>query len=297
MITKFIHVNYNYNIFLKVIFMLTFNVIKVNIKSLLKIIIRGVKMNLDSILDRGKPLPPRIVIYGNAGIGKTTWVDDFPVGKMIYVPVEDGITSLSGETNKTKKPETFKEVKDFIKQLIEEEHDYKVVVLDSCSKIEQLIFKEVEKEEKVINIAKIGWQCGYKLASGKLTNFLDLLDELRRVKKMIVVITSHSVVLTVKPPFGEPFDKFTFLLHKENSERLKEWADIILFMNYEFYVDSETKKATGKGERVIYTQQNPGYDAKCRYHKMPKKIKFDDRKKGLNKFLTILKKAINKGKK
>jgi len=254
-------------------------------------------MDLKSILNRGERNPPRILIYGEIGIGKTTWANTYPHEKSIFIPIEDGTASIERSKNIANRPKTFNELNNIIDVLIDSDHPFKLVILDSATKIEQLIYKEVEKEKEVNNIGLIGWQNGYKIAARKFEIFLDKLDTLRIEKKMIIIFTSHVLTEPVRPPIGEDYMKYSLSLHKKSKAKVEEWADIITFLKYDFFVDEEEKKIVSKGERVLYLVKNPGYDSKCRYRHMPDTINFNNIDKGLNKFLKILKKAIKKGEK
>lgn len=57
---------------------------------------------------------------------------------------------------------------------------------------------------------------------------------------------------------------------------LKEWADMVLFANYEtIVVKSEDKKAKAQGgRRVMYTTHHPCWDAKNRFD-LPEKLPFE----------------------
>ena len=57
---------------------------------------------------------------------------------------------------------------------------------------------------------------------------------------------------------------------------LKEWADMVLFANYEtFIVTDDNKKAKAQGgKRVMYTSHHPCWDAKNRKG-LPEKLPFD----------------------
>ena len=72
-------------------------------------------------------------------------------------------------------------------------------------------------------------------------------------------------------------------LSKQIAPILKEWADLLLFCNYQTYVvttDNNTKKAQG-GKLVIYTSHNPVWDAKNR-NGLPEQMDIHDTQKAGN---------------
>ena len=75
------------------------------------------------------------------------------------------------------------------------------------------------------------------------------------------------------------YDRYELKLGKKTSSQtaplVKEWADMVLFANYKTLVmttDNGKKKAQG-GERVMYTNHRPAWDAKNR-HGLPDEMPF-----------------------
>lgn len=64
------------------------------------------------------------------------------------------------------------------------------------------------------------------------------------------------------------YDRWELKLQKKVAPLLKEWADMVLFLNYKTKLIRSDKtnsvKARG-GERVIYASHNPCWDAKNRH--------------------------------
>ena len=78
-------------------------------------------------------------------------------------------------------------------------------------------------------------------------------------------------------PNESPFDRYEISLTKQVAPMVKKWADMILFINYEYIIFDEKgsakKKATG-GKRVMYATHNPCWDAKNR-DGLPDKMPFE----------------------
>ena len=72
-------------------------------------------------------LPPRVLIYGPPGIGKTTLASEFP--NPVWLQVEDGVPSDLA-LNSFGRLTTYDEVMEAIAALYTEEHQGKTVVLD-----------------------------------------------------------------------------------------------------------------------------------------------------------------------
>ncbi|MDM5146191.1 hypothetical protein ICE98_03328 [Lactococcus lactis] len=87
-----------------------------------------------------------------------------------------------------------------------------------------------------------------------------------------VVVTAHAKLKKKEEPdqMGA-YDRYQLKMEDKTGAMLKEWADMVLFANYETTIvtDSKTnsKKATG-GQRVMFAAHHPGWDAKNR-HNLP----------------------------
>ena len=93
-----------------------------------------------------------------------------------------------------------------------------------------------------------------------------------------VVLTAHAQIRKFEQPDEEgAYDRYELKLGKKTSSQtapiVKEWADMVLFCNYEIVVmtsESKKKKAQG-GKRVMYTTHHPAWDAKNRFG-LPEKL-------------------------
>ena len=82
-----------------------------------------------------------------------------------------------------------------------------------------------------------------------------------------------------QPDESGAYDRWELKLQKKDGPLLKEWADMVLFANYETFVVKEgsgdMKKAKAKGgRRVMHTVHHPCWDAKNRKG-FPEKAEFD----------------------
>ena len=76
-------------------------------------------MDLSQVSKGGKMKPPRILIYGQAGIGKTSFGAAAP--KPIFLPIEDGLGKIDADAFPC--PKSYTEVRDSLDALIKEDHD------------------------------------------------------------------------------------------------------------------------------------------------------------------------------
>jgi len=228
-------------------------------------------MSLD-IIRRNIAKPPRVVLYGVPGIGKTTLACSAP--SPIVIPVEDGLAGI--EVDHFPQPTTLDEVYGYITKLVESDHDYKTLVLDSLDKLEPLIWDAICAQGNKKRIEDFGFGKGYTNALSEWRNLLAGLDALRD-KGMTVITVAHSTVAKVEPPDSDQYDRWQMRLNKHAEATVSDWADAILFANYETKLISsgETRKrAIGDGTRQLLTTERPAWRAKNRY-RMPDVLPMD----------------------
>jgi len=218
--------------------------------------------DLNSI-DYSRQKPARIVIYGVPGIGKTTLAANAP--SPIFLPVEDGLGTL--QVPAFPQPQSWSDVLSALNVLLNDDHPFQTVVLDSLDKLEPLIWDHVCKINKQDRIESFGYGKGYVHALTEWRTLLHRLDNLRD-KGMTIVLLAHSTVVRFDAPDTEPYDRYQLRLHKAADAAVGDWADAILFANYKVVtVDAagDKKRGIGRGERALHTTERPAYRAKNRY--------------------------------
>lgn len=233
-------------------------------------------VDLSMVVKGKKAKPPRIVLYGVEGIGKSTFAAEAP--ETIFISTEDGQDNI--DASKFPICKSFADVINQLEFLLNEKHEFKTVALDSLDWLEPLIWQKVSSDHKVNSIEDIGYAKGYTYALDYWRMVLELLSNVRSHRNMAIILLAHDRIRRFDSPESEPYDRYELKLHDKAAPLLYEWADAILFANYRTAVaktdvgfQKEVKRGIGGGERFIYTEERPAFKAKNRYN-LPASIPF-----------------------
>lgn len=221
-------------------------------------------------LQKSKQRPPRILIHGGEGVGKTTFACGAPSAYML--DLEKGRVMCDPEM--AQEPESYPEVMEHLRALATQEHGYKTLIIDSLDVLESMITNHICKENGWKAITEPAYGKGYGARTdGCWSPFFRCLDYLRDTKNMMIILIAHSQVVEVKDPILPSFDAHELHLYKTEKAKATEWPDVIGYCMIKTYTtqDGARNLATTSNERVILTRKNPAYTAKNRYN-MPEEI-------------------------
>jgi AAA domain len=214
-------------------------------------------------------LPPRVLIHGCEGVGKTTLAAKFPAP--VFLQTEDGCPSKL-TINTFGMLDSYKAVREALSFLAGEPHEHRAVVIDGLDVLEALIWRDVCASQGWASIEQPGYGKGYVVVDGWWLDILAGLDFLRRERGMTIVLLAHSAIERVDDPRAASYTSYQLRMHKRARSLVQDWADAILFLAPDLNVVSEdagfSKKRTraeGGSTRWLHCEARPSFVAKNRF--------------------------------
>ena len=207
--------------------------------------------------------PPRLLIYGTEGVGKSTLAAAAP--KPVFIQTEDGLAEIV--CDKFPLARALEDVRSALNELGTAAHPYQTVVIDSADWLERLVHAQVCRDfgpVKYDSIEKVdgGYQRGYVHALTLWRKVVDALDILRQSKGMAVILIAHAKTEKYEAPGEAPIDRYSPRLHKHACALLSEWCDAVLFATWKH---SPSTVKQDQNERILRTIAGPRCVAKNRY--------------------------------
>lgn len=233
-------------------------------------------------MSSGSKLPSRVILHGVEGIGKTSFGAQAPSPVFLMARGETGLLTLidAGQTAEVPHfPElmAWADTMSALDLLDKEGGDFKTVVLDTLNGFERLCHEHVCERDYNGDWGTrgfISYQQGYDVSLADWREFLSKLDAIRSQGKAIVCLC-HTQVVSFRNPEGADYDRYAPDMHKKTWSLTHKWADMVLFANFETFVDSEKGATKGKGQggqdRIMHTVRHAAWDAKNR-HGLPEEI-------------------------
>jgi hypothetical protein len=224
-------------------------------------------MGLLEQVTKGKNIGPQIhVIAGNNGVGKTTWAASFP--SPIIADIENGSNHLDVSRVGSDKLKNLESFRALVVELKTAKHDYKTFVVDSVESLEALISDQVCIEGKVTSIEMYegGFGKGYTRTREIMRELFADFEELK-AKGITIILVAHTQVKQHNDPVNnQSYDRVIMRCNDKMAAIIRDLSDNVFYATYKVLTTKEKgkTKAFGDGQRVMYTQWRPGFDAKNR---------------------------------
>lgn len=235
-------------------------------------------ISLESLQTGVSKEPPVICIYGDGSIGKDTFASFAPDPVFIFTENSRGVLDV-----KSWQCESYEDVMNATSVLLENDHNFKSAVYSTLDWFEPMVWNYLirmqptdEKGREVTSVEGYGFGKGYKYALDYWNDFLTLVNRLRIEKDMLIIFVAHPTIRKVTPPDSDSYDTYMMKLQDSDKvsakDKIVESSDVLLFANWRVALTDEKlgfgnsrQRGVGSGERIIYTEQRPAYEAKNRY--------------------------------
>lgn len=219
----------------------------------------------------------KVILYGPEGVGKSSFASMFP--NPVFIDTEGSTTELN--VNRLARPSSWTMLEQQV-DWVKNSGQFQTLIIDTIDWAEMLCVQQVCSTHNKIGIENFGYGQGYIYVAEEFGKFLNKLSDVIEVG-INVVLTAHSQIVKFEQPdeMGA-YDRYQLKLGKKTSSHTaplaKEWADMVLFMNYKTVsvaVDDKGKKHKAQGgTRTIYATHHPAWDAKNR-HGLPDEFPMD----------------------
>lgn len=252
-------------------------------------------MSIMSTISRPQDRPIICTISGDAGTGKTSFAATFP--KSIWIRAEDGLASIPAQ----RRPDAFPLIKngndvwEQIMALLQEEHSYQTLVIDSVTSLERIFIQDIldsDPKAKSINTALGGYGAGKNALAGKHQRLRKGAGLLNERKNMNVVFIAHADVETMRLPDADDYQRYSLRMMDTSLPPYVDDVDLVGFIKIATIIrgeEGERKKAVSTGARELIVHATPANISKNRFGiENPISLEWDEIKQGLNPLIDLI---------
>lgn len=211
--------------------------------------------------------PRRVLIYGENGVGKSSFAAKFP--KPIFLNFEDGVGDL--DVDSTPIITSLPDLMNCVIDIYNSHHEYQSVVVDTADWLERLVMRDVAQKAGKETIEQIGFGKGMETVAYKWRELLQGFTSLWEQGRHIVFV-AHANIKKFKNPEGDAYDYWCPALDEKGSGLIPEWCDEVLFAKSRIHTIQREEGpakavravAIGGKERYMVTNESAASVAKNR---------------------------------
>lgn len=183
---------------------------------------------LPGVITRSSWLPPRMLVYGIPGVGKSTFGAGAP--DPVFVPTEAGVENL--DVARFPAARSLDEFLNNLRLVAAGEHEHRAVVVDTLNGLLPLYFHAKkgipgEKGKPLYDFVGYGGHSGWTAVGRDLAaDVFPLLDQCQR-RGMFVVLLAHTGEYTRKNPLGDDIVVAAPSIPKQVWKEVHPWLDVI----------------------------------------------------------------------
>lgn len=215
-------------------------------------------MSVLQSISKPAPRAPIMTIIGDAGTGKTSLAATFP--NPIVVRAEDGVNRIE---KSIEKPDAFPPITepaqlwDQLIALLNEEHSYDTLIIDSVTKLEELFTKAILEKDgraKTLATALGGYGAGYQALAADHARVRRAAGALNERKGMAVIFIGHADLETMRLPDSDDYQRYSLRLSNKSIAPYVDDVDLVALVRLTSALrgdDGERKKVISDGSREI----------------------------------------------
>jgi AAA domain len=164
--------------------------------------------------------------------------------------------------------DTYRDLLQALDLIIREKSKHEIIVLDPIEIGEKLLIGETCRQLKIDGLQGLPHGAAWQFLRENFdAQLMTRFSEIRRTGRHMVVI-GHAQVRTVTlPGLAEAFDRFELRIDRQNANTLVEWADHVLFFDWDVRVAKNREgivRALSNSDPIIRVVHGPGWIAKNR---------------------------------
>ncbi len=211
--------------------------------------------------------PVRLVVYGPAGVGKSSFAAGAP--SPLFIDCERRTRHLDVARVE---PASWDDVLNTLREVYTAPGEHKTIVIDTLDHLELLLHKHVCAKNGWETIEDPGFGKGYVGATLEWARFMTACEALQS-KGLNVVLLAHSQLTTIRNPSGDDYNAYALKLKggakTSAADFIREKVDLVGFAHFEDFAKKENKKdmmakakAITTGDRVLTFSHHPAYETK-----------------------------------
>lgn len=209
------------------------------------------------MITRGKQKRPWLaMLYGQPGIGKTTFASTIP--NNVFLDLERGTDFLD-----VARITLQESIADTLGSLYNEANQFDTLIIDSLTSLEKTHQAELCAQQGWTTIEALDYGRSKKIWREKFTSLLTSLEQFREAGKNVLLIAHSKAREVTDPVHQQAYDRLEFDCDKELTATILAKLDGCFLLKHKSVIKDD--KAIGNGSRVLFTTDRPQFIAKSRW--------------------------------